>query len=275
MSNINTVESLEKSVTLLEEFSKSINSTISNTSISVQTLIEKESEIKQLLTSDNLSWDEVNKLKWICNELLMLILNIKTNSVDYIKELENEKKQVQWINDNLLRENKELLKDELTGLWNRHAFNKYLAKLLKKYINDNKIYSMCVIDLDKFKSINDNYWHDFWDLVLKFFANSLYKNLNYTYKIFRFWWEEFIVLGECKKEQMLEDIDVIRDEISRKKIKSKSHENVEIKVSFSAWISEVSPNDNFSEENWFNQIFKRADTLLYKAKEDWRNNIKI
>ncbi len=77
--------------------------------------------------------------------------------------------------------------DTLTGVYSRRALEQELLKL------GNKKYAIAMVDLDRFKHINDTYGHDVGDEVLKMVASLLDKNSG-PGKVFRYGGEEFVVL---------------------------------------------------------------------------------
>jgi len=76
-------------------------------------------------------------------------------------------------------------KDELTWLNNKS----YISAL-----SDTTEYSVLFIDLDNFKSINDNYWHYEWDNVLKLVAEVLRDSVKIKDIVCRISWDEFVIL---------------------------------------------------------------------------------
>jgi diguanylate cyclase (GGDEF)-like protein/PAS domain S-box-containing protein len=100
--------------------------------------------------------------------------------------------------------------DSLTGLANRN----YLAKKLTKYISKNKdeqvVFALCFIDLDKFKNINDEVGHHAGDMYLKHVGEVLSSQLREDDLIARIGGDEFIIILECN-----ENLDYVNKTISR------------------------------------------------------------
>ncbi len=93
-------------------------------------------------------------------------LNRITNYIQRIDELERE---LSFLKENFLR-------DQLTGLWNQNALEKFFDEVVMQNIFEED-YLLCYFDLDNFKSINDHYGHKYGDKTLIAFANHLKKNL--------------------------------------------------------------------------------------------------
>ena len=160
--------------------------------------------------------------------------------------------------------------DELTNLYNRRHFNKVLHDELNRAKRDKKLLSFMMIDVDNFKLYNDNYGHQEGDNVLFEIANVLN---NYCKRAgdfaFRLGGEEFgILFSELTKEESKIYADAIREAVEDLKI---PHEKNSISsfVTISVGLLSISPDEKITED----EIYKKADDLLYKAKESGRNRV--
>jgi len=148
--------------------------------------------------------------------------------------------------------------DKLTWLLTRTWFEQ-LIKFYNEWI-------FILFDIDNFKSVNDTYWHDIWDIVLKQVADTIKKNIRTWDILTRFWWEEFLLyLPEVKDCNIwLSIANKIREKINEIDTKNIT-EWRKISVSWWIWI-----------HNWNKNIecaIKESDNNLYKAKETWKNKI--
>ena len=148
--------------------------------------------------------------------------------------------------------------DAMTGLRNKGALTKEIDKFLEDKSSDKGL--LFIMDIDKFKSINDNYGHDIGDEVIIQFADYLLKRFE-SDLTGRFGGDEFIVFI---KDTYDEDTAV---EIANEIIKNLSEEVVlpdkDRKVSTSIGIAIYK-----GAEKKYSEIFKKADIALYKAKVD-------
>lgn len=156
--------------------------------------------------------------------------------------------------------NKELTilarRDNLTKLKNRNALFEDYKK--REKLNGKKVY---FIDLDEFKSINDNYGHDAGDEVLKGVAERL---TEFTSKsdIYRMGGDEFLLIADKNEMDFAEELlEIIEESII--------HEGNECKVSSSIGYLET---DDFSELN-LHEIINLADYAMLEAKASGKNNI--
>ena len=154
--------------------------------------------------------------------------------------------------------------DELTGLFGRRAFIRQANERLAK--EDAMSCSLMVIDIDHFKTINDEYGHPTGDSVLKVIASELHSELDDSQIIGRLGGEEFAIL--VSDESRLEAFKLA--DVLRKKI-----ETLEIKEGNASVSVTISIGMTFStsiEDTW-HSLFNRADTELYNAKSRGRNQI--
>ena len=160
--------------------------------------------------------------------------------------------------------------DELTKLYNRRHFNKVLHDEHNRAKRDKKLLSFMMIDVDNFKLYNDNYGHQEGDNVLFEIAKVLN---NYCKRAgdfaFRLGGEEFgILFSELTKEESKTYANAIRKAVEDLKI---PHEKNSISsfVTISVGLLSISPEEKITED----EIYKKADDLLYKAKESGRNRV--
>ena len=160
--------------------------------------------------------------------------------------------------------------DELTKLYNRRHFNKVLHDELNRAKRDKKLLSFMMIDVDNFKLYNDNYGHQEGDNVLFEIANVLNSYCKRAGDFaFRLGGEEFgILFSELTKEESKIYADAIRKAVEDLKI---PHEKNSISsfVTISVGLLSISPKEKITED----EIYKKADNLLYKAKESGRNRV--
>lgn len=160
---------------------------------------------------------------------------------------------------------RESLIDELTQLPNRRFVERKLDLALEEYRRYQECFGILVIDADNFKAINDTYGHAFGDTVLKIISQTLANNSRVTDFLGRWGGEEFVYL--CRRvvslKQVCEIGERLRSLVDASVATESSGQPVEFTVSIGC--SLVRPND--SSES----IFKRADELLFKAKQQGRN----
>lgn len=120
--------------------------------------------------------------------------------------------------------------------------------------------TLMMIDLDHFKRVNDTYWHNIGDYVLKHFTSLVVSTIREADLFARWGGEEFVLL---LRNVGCEEGYLVGEKI-RSLIESESFDEVG-KVTCSIGITEVSPEDSLTS------AIERADRALYAAKEAGRN----
>ncbi len=153
--------------------------------------------------------------------------------------------------------------DQLTGLSNRHYLFETAPKRISEAIRHNTPISLIVIDLDKFKLINDTHGHTTGDIVLAE-TGKLIKSLCRNEDICaRFGGEEFILLlSHCDIDSAQQKAEQIRSAIEQLKPQ-------QLKISASLGVSTL-PEGSLYE---FRDLFAAADEAAYHAKENGRNQV--
>lgn len=181
--------------------------------------------------------------------------------------------------------------DPLTWLSNRLQFDRdFTIDLINVIRNSNEdnldssnkwIFSL---DIDFFKTINDKYGHDWWDIVLKEFANVVTSEIRATDRFYRVGWEEFMILCECNTqedafvfwEKILNAIEFKLSNILRQRQIFKSFS--EEKITMSVWACNIVNKWWYSANNipeFSSKCAKEVDEALYNSKKNGRNWITI
>ena len=154
--------------------------------------------------------------------------------------------------------------DHLTGLPNRLSLNQYLAKTLDK---DYKGLGVMMIDIDHFKDINDTYGHLVGDEVLIKIAELLKKGMRENDLVVRYGGEEFLVIMEMERARYFrEKTQRLLELIQSTPIKT-NNQTLNITVSIGAFYNCCNVELNLED------CIRHADNLLYKAKEQGRNQV--
>jgi diguanylate cyclase (GGDEF)-like protein len=162
-------------------------------------------------------------------------------------------------------------RDTLTNLLNRKTFESQFIKLNQRRLESqdhrktsaNEPSWLALLDIDKFKSINDNFGHLFGDEVLLLTSQLMTKNFRGTDQLFRFGGEEFVIILDHATEKGAE----IALERLRGMIESHSFPQVG-RVTISVGYTQIQPQDMCT------LCVERADEALYYAKSHGRNNVR-
>jgi diguanylate cyclase (GGDEF)-like protein len=157
-------------------------------------------------------------------------------------------------------------KDPLTGVYNRAALDEALEREISFARRQSGALSLVVLDIDHFKTINDQYGHIIGDCVLKSVVEQIQGCMRSTDQLFRYGGEEFVVLtrntdarGACLLAER------IRKTVEES---SCSCSGAEIPVTLSAGVSTLRDHDLPVT------LFAHADQALYLAKDRGRNQVR-
>ncbi len=157
--------------------------------------------------------------------------------------------------------------DGLTKCYNKAYFNNMLELEVKKSKVTGKPLTLIIFDLDHFKKLNDNYGHDAGDFVLKEKARIIRENGIRQGDIFaRYGGEEFcILLPNTNLKQGFEIAERLRNLIQKHEF---IYDGKRLPVTASIGIADYRQGVNTSTD-----LFKRADSAVYKSKEGGRNQV--
>lgn len=160
-------------------------------------------------------------------------------------------------------------KDTLTGLMNRRRLEKHLAELLAARRNgrrgDDHLRRdfLAVLDIDRFKVVNDTYGHLIGDEVLLLFANIMRQSLRDEDRCYRYGGEEFIVLlGNISRDNALMVLERLRGNVANHVFPQVGH--ITVSTGMTMVENQALPS----------RIIEEADRALYYAKGHGRNQVR-
>ncbi len=157
--------------------------------------------------------------------------------------------------------------DPLTNLYNRRFFTEQAEKEYHRAKRYSLSMTLISIDIDHFKSINDNFGHPAGDQVLIEVANHLKASLRQSDILARIGGEEFsILLPETSAKSAMVFAERIREEQSKLKVIGDWQGAIKLSVS-------IGVSSFLSSDKAFDAIFSRADKALYQAKNFSRNKV--
>jgi two-component system cell cycle response regulator len=160
------------------------------------------------------------------------------------------------------------IKDQLTGLHNRRYMSRHLSTLISSAETSGKPVAFLIIDIDHFKSVNDNHGHDVGDEVLREFADRIAANIRGIDLACRYGGEEFVIV---MPDTDMEFAHAIAERL-RKSVESTpfniSREPHNLKVTISIGIAGLEQTGDSAEA-----LLHRADQALYRAKREGRNRV--
>ncbi len=169
-----------------------------------------------------------------------------------VSELEEKNKQLQEM----------ATTDLLTGLYNRGYFIDVLQKQLDLMKDSNNQIAVMMIDVDKFKDINDTWGHLYGDLILKKISKAILESVREQDVVARYAGDEFIIMIYHLDDETTQNVA----ERVHQSVVSLSHRENH-KTTLSIGVAKVKKNESL--EN----LLKRADENMYHAKKKGRNKV--
>lgn len=171
-----------------------------------------------------------------------------------------------WLINSTIRNNLEVVSrvDNLTGIFNRNVYNEEIYAEIERCKRYGYSFSLIVLDLDLFKSVNDTYGHDAGDNVLKKTTNIISNNIRKNDCFCRIGGEEFVIIAM--------ETDIKNAEQLAEKLRVAIENNdfgIDRKITISLGLTE------FNKEDTKDTIFKRADEALYVSKTNGRNRVTL
>jgi len=160
--------------------------------------------------------------------------------------------------------------DVLTGLANRMSMNEAIKRQLLKHQHNNhrrraevgKFPALCMLDIDFFKRVNDDFGHLYGDEVLLLFSRLMRECFRDMDQLFRYGGEEFMVILNCfDDEDTFKVLNRFREKVANYDFPQVG--KVTVSIGFSRFDASILPNE----------IVEYADKALYFAKEHGRNQV--
>ena len=180
--------------------------------------------------------------------------------------------RIKRLQDELEEKNRELerlsISDGLTGLYNHRHIHGLLQEEFERALRTGERLTVAMFDLDRFKSVNDNYGHQAGDRVLEQFAEILRQTAREIDRIGRYGGEEFmVVLPETGIEDGVVFVERVRREVARRSFLIGNSETLRMTVSSGV---ATFPNHGIHDPE---TLIRLADEALYAAKATGRNRV--
>lgn len=157
--------------------------------------------------------------------------------------------------------------DVLTGLHNRRWLEDTFSRLLRRCHNDGRPVSLLMIDIDRFKTINDTWGHVVGDAVLRHVARQMSAHLRPTDLTARYGGEEFAaLLPDSTRAEALAIAERLRHGIEWASL-TLGESGETVRVTLSIGLAEARHGESLDA------LLGRADAALYRAKQGGRNRV--
>ncbi len=250
---------------LLDEINKKVINLLDTSELHTKEVISIKSDLKSM---------DINKgsFETVQARLLKIADSLEAESKGLSEQMKTDRKtiealklKVNKLEGALVEAKKESKEDFLTHTANKRALNDELESAEEAYKRYRINYSICFFDLDRFKVINDTYGHEAGDVILATLGKILNKYARKVDVIGRYGGEEFLViLPSTNEEQAVNFGNKICNIIENFKFIYKKER---INVTISGGVAERAKLSSKDE------VVQLADSRLYEAKENGRNQI--
>ena len=183
-------------------------------------------------------------------------------------ELTSSRDQVHQLQAQLKQLENDVLTDPLTGLFNRRGLDRAYLQFQGGQACGGDRCSVVMFDIDHFKAINDTYGHLFGDQVIRGIASALRTHAGPRDLVARYGGEEFVMLlPQASADQAHQNAEQVRAHIASSVIRRRGSHDIATRVTVSAGVTTSSVDDTLET------LLSRADTALYVAKHQGRNQV--
>lgn len=254
----NSSESNKKHVKINQELSDRIN--------------EVSASINDAGSLNEMKFDITDKVQHIAKTLQKKAELEHSENIALQKELNSMSAKVETLEqqskafEKRLQEVKaESLQDALTKLANRASFDEFFANELARFQKREFDLAITIIDLDDFKRINDTFGHIAGDKTLQVIAETLRKVMGKDIFISRYGGEEFILIfKDIDKVTVMNRLNMLRKKVASLPFTFKG---TRVSITLSIGVTLIQRDDNV------HSAFERADTALYRAKNEGKNKV--
>jgi diguanylate cyclase len=203
---------------------------------------------------------------------LKSVLDNTQNFIRHNQKLEEELERSTMVMAELQRDlelvKQQALTDGLTNLSNRKAFDAEILRIAEEAQRERHAFCLILMDIDHFKSFNDNYGHQVGDQVLRLVAKTLIDGVKGRDVAARYGGEEFaILLPQTNLKGAVKVADSLRSVVQGKELINRNSGDTLGRVTLSAGVAE------YVESEAVDSLIERADAALYTAKHNGRNQV--
>ncbi|TWU60930.1 MULTISPECIES: GGDEF domain-containing protein [Crateriforma] len=217
--------------------------------------------------SDILKTEDQNR-----DRLIACVANLADGTVkmqrqldDMAGKLDEAQRQVCHLQADLEASQRGMMTDHLTGVGNRRFFDSLIKKTVQTFDPDAGEIYLVLLDMDRFKQINDTHGHEGGDQVIRFVASELVSCRSDS-SVARLGGDEFAVFVRTNnRDEILRYTEQIREHLGSQQLQLRNSGQVISGIRFSLGVSRLRSSDD--EVTWYT----RADNLLYQAKDLGRN----
>ncbi|MBN1364479.1 MAG: GGDEF domain-containing protein [Syntrophaceae bacterium] len=204
-------------------------------------------------------------LQWFALAVILISVSFLGGNISALRrELSSSKKKLR---SSMLKIQEMAIHDDLTGFYNRRHIMELVESEKNRSVRTGSVFSLAMMDLDKFKNINDTFGHQTGDNVLVMFSTIIRSVLRRTDFCGRYGGEEFLVL--------LTETDIQEAKVFAERARTRVEKSMfpdlgrHSRITVSIGLAEHQTNEDIDK------TISRADEALYQAKKNGRNRVEV
>lgn len=213
--------------------------------------------------------DDLRDIRRLLETLIDETRTMQTVTTGMQSQFESKAREIEELQHQLQHERQRANTDPLTGLYNRFALLDRLSDALSEMAEDAPP-SLVMLDIDRFKKINDTHGHLIGDRVIRYVAQVMENNIKGKDTAARYGGEEFtVLLPETSSKGAQSVAESIRQIVSQAQLVRADNKKPLGQITISAGVATYRPGEDVME------FINRADQALYRSKNGGRNRVTV
>ncbi len=228
-----------------------------------QQILQRGEKIEQITRLD-----DIRKIKSALEkEVESLRETVEAKQADEKTRIQSLSSQVESLREELHSAKEESMRDGLTGVYNRRAFDHHIQTLVDQYIVNRKDFAILLLDIDDFKRINDTHGHPVGDRVILALAMACRQMIRSDDFLARYGGEEFAILlpGASRRNAVKKARQICKSIAKTQYSLDDQDDAVTLSITVSIGVAECGRHDDVDT------LLEKADKALYKAKAAGKN----
>lgn len=256
----------------MAEFSAKISTEVGSVLQLLAKASQDHSDYKQTLSSASGELESTrlaeDGIKALVNKMIGATRAMETRTQELEGKLQTSSQEIAELRDRLEATQQDTIRDHLTGIPNRRAFDTELRSSIEATRESAEPLSLVMFDIDHFKQFNDTWGHQTGDQVLRLVANCIADNARHSDTTTRFGGEEFaVIMPATALADAVHWANQICSIVRSKRLIKKSTGGKLGVVTISAGVVKHKPGETDV------QFVRRADLCLYGAKHAGRDRV--
>ena len=219
--------------------------------------------------TDALHDHKIDALAPLLNQAMAGTAEMRASAVALQQQVENSRREIDRLRDDLSRARDEALIDPLSKVLNRKGFDLRVQALLDTPVTPGHAHCLVMMDVDRFKLVNDTHGHIMGDRILQAVAEVMRSSItDPTHSVARYGGEEFaILMPQTTMDAAAALAELIRHRVGDMKVRDRRTQHVVLTLTISGGVAAMAAGDDAYS------LVGRADELLYAAKAAGRDRV--